>query len=369
MLVALGGADEGVVGADRGLEHVGGGPAEHVEHRRRLRRAGDRDRAVGGVPPRQAALGHHRADAAGGVERRDADAAGAQPLGERALRGQLDLDLAAEVLPGELLVLTDVGADDAADPARREQQAEPPAVDAAVVRHDLEIRRGAVEQRADQHDRHAVQAEAADGEGRAVGDVRDRLARPSPTRLSIRLLLLVGVGASASASASREDALRDARTRCSRPARPRRSRSAAGSRSAPSRLSPLRSPARRCIASSSQWWAVTRLEIVTALRIRRSRPGPGPDAPPRRLGDEPLEVGRLRGDARPSRGRRASGPSTARRTRMPASYRSAGAKRVADRVGDLGRPLDVRLVPGVREDRARRARPARPRRAPRRRPP
>ena len=65
-------------------------------------------------------------------------AAGAQPLGERALRAQLQLELAAEVLAGELAVLADVGADRAADAAGCEQQPEPAAVDAAVVRHRLE---------------------------------------------------------------------------------------------------------------------------------------------------------------------------------------------------------------------------------------
>ena len=52
-----------------------------------------------------------RADAGRRVERRDAGAAGAQPLGQRALRHQLDLELAGEELALELLVLADVGRD------------------------------------------------------------------------------------------------------------------------------------------------------------------------------------------------------------------------------------------------------------------
>ena len=60
------------------------------------------------VPPRQTALGDLGAAAGRGEERRDPGAARAHPLGQRALRGQLDLELAGEVLPGELLVLPDV---------------------------------------------------------------------------------------------------------------------------------------------------------------------------------------------------------------------------------------------------------------------
>ena len=90
-----------------------------------LRRGRQRDRAVGVVAPRQPALGDQGADTGRGEERADAGAAGAQPLGERALRGELDGQLAGEVLPGELLVLPDVGRDDAADPPRLQQQPSP----------------------------------------------------------------------------------------------------------------------------------------------------------------------------------------------------------------------------------------------------
>ncbi len=100
---------------------------------------GQGDGAVGVVAPGQAALGDQRADAGGGEEGADAGAARAQPLGERALRGQLDGELTGEVLPAELLVLPDVGRDDPGDPAGLEQQAEPGAVDAAVVGHDGQV--------------------------------------------------------------------------------------------------------------------------------------------------------------------------------------------------------------------------------------
>jgi hypothetical protein len=62
----------------------------------------------GVVAPGQPALGDLGADAGRGEEGRDPAAAGAQPLGQGALRGQLDLQLAGQVLAGELLVLADV---------------------------------------------------------------------------------------------------------------------------------------------------------------------------------------------------------------------------------------------------------------------
>ena len=49
------------------------------------------------------ALGDHGAGAGRGEEGRNAGAAGADALGQRALRVELDLELAGEVLLGELL--------------------------------------------------------------------------------------------------------------------------------------------------------------------------------------------------------------------------------------------------------------------------
>ena len=92
----------------------------------------------GRVAPGQSAVGDLGADAGRGVEGGDAGAAGAQPLGERALRDELDLQLAGQVLAGELLVLADVGAGDPGDAAGGEQDAEPAAVHAAVVGDDAQ---------------------------------------------------------------------------------------------------------------------------------------------------------------------------------------------------------------------------------------
>ena len=113
--VALRRAHQREVGDDRLLEHV----LAAVEDARLLRRRGERDRPVRRVAPRQAALGDLRADAGRRVEGGDPGAAGAQPLGQRALRGQLDLELAREVLPLELLVLADVRARSSGGSARR----------------------------------------------------------------------------------------------------------------------------------------------------------------------------------------------------------------------------------------------------------
>ena len=106
-----------------------------------LRRRGHDHVAVGVVPPRQPALGDLGAAAGRGEERRDPRAARAHPLGQRALRGQLDLELAGEVLPRELLVLPDVGRDHPPQPLLGQQPAQPPVVDTAVVRDRLEVGR------------------------------------------------------------------------------------------------------------------------------------------------------------------------------------------------------------------------------------
>ena len=152
------------VGRDRLLEHELARLARELERLHGLRRARDRDRPVGVVPPRQAALGDLRADARLREERGDAAAAGAELLGEGALRRQLELELAREVLPLELLVLADVRRRHLGDALVGEQHAEAPVVDAAVVRDDREAVDARVEQRLDQHHRDAAEPEPADGE-------------------------------------------------------------------------------------------------------------------------------------------------------------------------------------------------------------
>jgi hypothetical protein len=91
--VADRGADQAEVGGQRGLQHV----LPAVELADLLGGGRLHDVAVGVVVHRDAAVGDHRAHPGGGVEGGDAGAAGAQPLGQRALRGQLHRQLAGQV--------------------------------------------------------------------------------------------------------------------------------------------------------------------------------------------------------------------------------------------------------------------------------
>src|SRR6266487_3492013 len=138
-------ADQAEVADDAGLQDV----LPAVEHPGLLFRRADRDAAGPVVPPRQPAVGHLGAHAGRRVERRNASAAGPQPLGQCPLWTQLDLELAGQELPLELLVLPDVGPDGAPDPLGGEQPAEPPVVHAAVVRHRDQVGHPGLQQRLD----------------------------------------------------------------------------------------------------------------------------------------------------------------------------------------------------------------------------
>ena len=113
------------------------------------------------------ALGDEGADPGLGEEGRDAGAAGADALGQRPLRVELDLDLAGQVLPRELLVLADIGADHLPDHVAVEQLAESPAVDPAIVADHGQPLGPAGHDRVDQVLGDAAQAEAA-GDDRHV---------------------------------------------------------------------------------------------------------------------------------------------------------------------------------------------------------
>ncbi len=173
MAVALPRVDERVVGGDAALHDVG----RAVELAGLLDRARDRDTAVAVVAARQPALGHLRSDAGRSEERGDARAAGTQPLGERALRRQLHLELTGQVLARELLVVTHVRTDGSSDAALLEQHTQTEAVGPTVVAHRLEVGGALVEKRADEDLRHSDQAEPADGDRRAVRHVCDGLGR------------------------------------------------------------------------------------------------------------------------------------------------------------------------------------------------
>src|SRR5579884_3807593 len=76
------------------------------------------------------ALGDDRADAGPGEKGGNAGAAGADALGERALRIEFELQLAGEILLREQLVLADIGRDHLPDLPGIEQKPEAAAVDA-----------------------------------------------------------------------------------------------------------------------------------------------------------------------------------------------------------------------------------------------
>ena len=107
------------------------------------------------------ALGDQGADAGLGEEGGDAGAAGAAALGERALGIELDLQLAGQELPGEGLVLADIGRDHLPDLARLQQHAQADIVDAGIVGDHGQALHAAVPDRLDQSFRNAAQAEAA----------------------------------------------------------------------------------------------------------------------------------------------------------------------------------------------------------------
>ena len=114
------------------------------------------------------AFGDQRADAGLGVEGRDAGAAGADALGQRALRVEFELQLAGEVLLREQLVLADIGRDHLLDLPRLQQPAEADAVDAGIVGDDRQVLDAGVADRVRQGLGDAAQAEAAGHDHHAV---------------------------------------------------------------------------------------------------------------------------------------------------------------------------------------------------------
>ena len=111
-----------------------------------------------------------RADAGAGEEGGDAGAARADALGQRALRVELELELARQIEVGENLVLADVARDHLPDLAGLEQDAEPDAVDAGVVGDDGEVLHARLAQRLDQRLGDAAEPEAAGHDRHAVLD-------------------------------------------------------------------------------------------------------------------------------------------------------------------------------------------------------
>ena len=152
--VALEGVDEGDVGDEPGLHEIG----LVVEVADFL------------------ALGDVRPDAGAGEEGRDAGAAGANALGQRALRRELELELAGQIEVGENLVLADVARDHLPDLSGLEQDAKADAVDAGVVGDDGQILHAGFAQGLDQGFGDAAEAEASGHDHHAVpGGAGERL--------------------------------------------------------------------------------------------------------------------------------------------------------------------------------------------------
>ena len=147
--VAAPGFDEGEVGFEGGLEEV----RFAVE--------------VAGL----LAVGDDGADAGGGVEGGDACAAGADALGEGALRDEVDFEFAGDDLLLEQLVFADVASGVGGDQAGFEHEAHAESVDAHVVGDGVEAGDAAADESGDAVFGNAAEAEAAEHEGGAVGDV------------------------------------------------------------------------------------------------------------------------------------------------------------------------------------------------------
>ena len=116
------------------------------------------------------ALRDDRTEAGLGIERRNASPACAQPLGERALRRELEFEFAREILPLEFLVLADVGRDHLLDLPGLEEDAEAEIVDSGIVGNDGQVLHACVAHRGDQCFGNAAKAKAADGDRHAVLD-------------------------------------------------------------------------------------------------------------------------------------------------------------------------------------------------------
>jgi hypothetical protein len=129
------------------------------------------------------ALGHQRADTGLGEKGRDAGAAGAQLLGQGALRREFKLEFSGQVLALEFLVLADVAGNHLPDLAGFQQLAQAEAINACVVGDHCQILDAAVAQRSDQSLGNATQAEATHSNQLAVG--HDALERRVSARINL----------------------------------------------------------------------------------------------------------------------------------------------------------------------------------------
>ena len=116
------------------------------------------------------ALGHQRAKTRLGVEGGNAGAAGANALGQCALRVELDLQFSAQKLLREQLILADIGRDHLLHLLRLQQDAKADAVHAGIVGDEGEVLCAGLFDGLDQRLGDAAEAKTAGHEGHAVLD-------------------------------------------------------------------------------------------------------------------------------------------------------------------------------------------------------
>ena len=135
------------------------------------------------------ALGDHGADAGLGVKARNARAASAHPLGQRALRVELKLQLAGQILPHEFGVLADIGRDHLLHLPRLKQLPDAEPVDAGIVGGESQVLGAGVADRGNQKFRDAAEAEAAGGDEHAVEEQAVQRSGGVGEKLSSSVLL------------------------------------------------------------------------------------------------------------------------------------------------------------------------------------
>ena len=145
--------DEGEVGPERPLHHVGA-PVEVAS---------------------LLAFGHNRADARRSEKRRDSRAPGPNALGKRSLRHQVKLYLALQDHLFKELVLADVSSNVPLDLPIGEQQSHAVAIDAGIIADGGQILHAFVSQRADQVLGHPTQPKPSYHDGGPVEDVLNGL--------------------------------------------------------------------------------------------------------------------------------------------------------------------------------------------------
>ena len=113
-------------------------------------------------------LGNQGADAGLGVKSGNARAAGADALGQGALRVEFDFQFAGEILLGEGFVFADIRGDHFLDLPALQQQAEAGAVDAGIIRNEGEVLHPGIANGEDQRFRDAAKAKSAGHDQHAV---------------------------------------------------------------------------------------------------------------------------------------------------------------------------------------------------------